>query len=53
MTWNALRLAEQLLKLGIDVRLFLRNDSIDLAREGVTSQKYDFNLGEMLKDIID
>ena len=52
VTWNALRLAEQLHKVGVDVGLFLMNDSVDLAREGVASQQYDFNLGEMLQDLI-
>ena len=52
ITWNALRLVEQLRKVGVDVRLFLMNDSVDLAREGIASQQYDFNLGEMLQNLI-
>jgi len=53
VTWNALRLAEQLLNADVDVRLFLMNDSVDLAREGIAPQQYDFNLGEMLQALID
>ena len=53
VTWNALRLIEQLLNLGVDVKLFLMNDSVDLARECIAPQNYDFNLGEMLQALID
>ena len=53
VTWNALRLAEQLLNADVDVRLFLMNDSVDLAREGIAPQQYDFNLGEMLVALMD
>lgn len=35
VTWNALRLARQLLVDGEEVRLFLMNDSVDLARDGI------------------
>ena len=35
LTWNALRLAGQLHQGGDDVRRFLMNDSVDLARDGV------------------
>jgi len=33
VTWNALRLAEQLLNAGLEVNVFLMNDSVDLARD--------------------
>ena len=36
VTWNALRLARQLNNDGVEVRLFLMNDSVDLARDGIT-----------------
>jgi len=36
VTWNALRLGEKLLERGTELRIFLMNDSIDLAKEGVT-----------------
>ena len=35
VTWNALRLARQLHNDGEEVRIFLMNDSVDLARDGV------------------
>jgi len=35
VTWNALRLGEKLLDRGTELRIFLMNDSVDLAREGV------------------
>ena len=35
LTWNALRLAGQLKKDGGEPRLFLMNDSVDLARDGL------------------
>lgn len=35
ITWNALRLGEKLLDRGSELRIFLMNDSIDLAKEGV------------------
>ena len=36
VTWNALRLARQLNSDGVEVRLFLMNDSVDLARDGIS-----------------
>jgi len=33
ITWNGLRLAEQLLSNGLEVNIFLMNDSVDLARD--------------------
>ena len=36
VTWNALRLARQLNDDGVEVRIFLMNDSVDLARDGIT-----------------
>ena len=36
VTWNGLRLAGKLLEAGHDVRLFLMNDSVDLARDATT-----------------
>lgn len=33
VTWNGLRLAGKLLEVGQEVRIFLMNDSVDLARE--------------------
>jgi len=50
--WNALRLCEKLLEEGADVRLFLMNDSVDLAREVCKPPEGFFDLGQMLKDLI-
>jgi uncharacterized protein involved in oxidation of intracellular sulfur len=53
VTWNALRLAGQLLKDGQEVRLFLMNDAVDLARDANTRpETYDQDLSQMLRDLI-
>lgn len=52
VTWNALRLAEKLLDLKIKVRIFLMNDSVDLARDACKPPEGSFDLGQMLKDLI-
>lgn len=53
VTWNGLRLAEQLLNIGLEVNIFLMNDSVDMAR-GVTKPPDNyFDLGKMLKDLIE
>ena len=35
VTWNALRLTKQALEKGMTVKVFLMNDAVDLAREGL------------------
>jgi len=52
VTWNALRLGEKLLDRGTELRIFLMNDSIDLAKEGVKPPEGYFNLTEMLQGLI-
>ncbi|MFP4521122.1 MAG: DsrE/DsrF/TusD sulfur relay family protein, partial [Fibrobacterota bacterium] len=53
VTWNALRLAQTLVKQGQTVRIFLMNDSVDLARESCTPPAgYDQDLKAMLKELI-
>ncbi len=52
LTWNALRLAGQLKKDGVEVRLFLMNDSVDLARDGVPVPEGSSDLAQMVKDLI-
>jgi len=52
LTWNALRLAGQLNKDGVEVRLFLMNDSVDLARDGVPVPEGSSDLVQMVKDLI-
>ena len=52
VTWNALRLAQQLLDDGAEVRLFLMNDAVDLARDGVPVPEGFFDLVQMTKELI-
>lgn len=52
LTWNALRLAGQLMKDRAAVRLFLMNDAVDLARDGVPVPDGFFDLVQMTKDLI-
>ncbi len=53
VTWNALRLAGQLVETGHEVRIFLMNDSVDLARNSNKKPiEYDQNLSQMLRDLI-
>ena len=52
VTWNALRLADKLLDTGVEMRLFLMNDSVDMARDAAKPPEDFFNLGKMLKDLI-
>lgn len=53
VTWNGLRLAGTLRKNGNDVRIFLMNDSVDLARDVCKPPAgYDQDLSQMLKDLI-
>ena len=53
VTWNGLRLAEQLINNGLDVNIFLMNDSVDLARDAAKPPEGYFDLGEMLKELIE
>lgn len=53
VTWNGLRLADKLLDAGQEVRIFLMNDSVDMARDVCKPPEgYDQNLSQMLKDLI-
>ncbi|MFY9117055.1 MAG: DsrE family protein [Bacteroidales bacterium] len=53
VTWNGLRLAQTLHKEGHTVRIFLMNDSVDLAREVCKKpDSYDQDLVQMLKGLI-
>lgn len=54
VTWNGLRLAEKLLDAGKIVRIFLMNDSVDMARDVCKPPTgYDQDLTQMLKDLIE
>lgn len=53
VTWNGLRLAENLLESGQDVRVFLMNDAVDMARDACTPPEgYDQDLSDMLRGLI-
>ncbi len=53
VTWNGLRLAKTLQEKGNEVRIFLMNDSVDMARDVcVPPANYDQDLSQMLKDLI-
>lgn len=54
VTWNALRLATTLVDNGHDMRLFLMNDAVDLARESTTPPAtYDQDLVKIVKVLIE
>ena len=53
VTWNGLRLADQLLNAGLVVYIFLMNDSVDLARDAAAPPEGYFDLGKMLKELIE
>ncbi len=53
VTWNGLRLAETLRKTGQEVRIFLMNDAVDMARDACKPPAgYDQDLSQMLKALI-
>lgn len=53
VTWNGLRLSDTLKKSGQEVKIFLMNDSVDMARDVCKSPEgYDQDLSQMLKDLI-
>jgi uncharacterized protein involved in oxidation of intracellular sulfur len=52
VTWNGLRLCETLLKSGVEVRIFLMNDAVDMARDAARPPADYFDLGKMLKALI-
>jgi len=53
ITWNGLRLADTLKKQNHEVRIFLMNDSVDMARDVCKkTDEYDQDLSLMLKDLI-
>jgi len=50
--WNALRLAKTALREGTQVRLFLINDGVNLAREGTRPEGSEFDLTGMLLGLV-
>ena len=52
VTWNGLRLAGKLLETGVELRIFLMNVALDLAKDAAQPPADYFHLGEMLKELI-
>jgi len=53
VTWNGLRLADKLSDAGQEVRIFLMNDSVDMARDVCKPPaNYDQDLVQMLKGLV-
>lgn len=53
VTWNGLRLAQTLSETGQEVRIFLMNDSVDMARDICKPPAgYDQDLAQILKELI-
>jgi len=52
VTWNGLRLVDKLLDIRVEVKLFLMNDSVDMARDIARPPEGFFDLGKMLKNLI-
>lgn len=53
VTWNGLRLAQTLCETGQEVRIFLMNDSVDMARDVCKPVAgYDQDLSQILKELI-
>lgn len=53
VTWNGLRLAETLRNGGHEIRVFLMNDAVDMARDACKAAPgYDQDLSQMLRDLI-
>ena len=53
VTWNGLRLADKLVDAGSEVRIFLMNDAVDMARDACRPpEAYDQDLSQMLKALI-
>ena len=52
VTWNGLRLAKTLKNKGEEVKIFLMNDSVDLARNiTIKPDFYEFDLVHILKEL--
>ena len=53
VTWNGLRLAGKLLETKNEIKIFLMNDSVDMARDVCKPpQGYDQDLSQILKALI-
>ena len=53
VAWNGLRLADKLLASGCEVRLFLMNEAVDLARDAcIPPEGVEQDLTRMLKELV-
>jgi len=50
--WNALRLTQALLSVGMGVRIFLYGDSVIAAKKGQSTPTGFYNIGDMMAEII-
>lgn len=50
--WNALRLSEALISVGMGVRIFLYGDSVISAKKGQTTPAGFYNIGDMVAGLI-
>ncbi len=53
VVWNALRLAKTSREAGLQVQLFLMNEGVDLARQGLVVPEGYFDLGGMLRELME
>ncbi len=51
--WNALRLSQALISEGAKVRIFLYGDSVTAAKKGQNPPKGYYNIGDMLKGLVE
>ncbi len=51
--WNALRLSQDLLSVGSQVRIFLYGDSVTGAKKGQNPPKGYYNIGDMIKGLLE
>jgi len=52
VTWNALRLGEKLIEKDVELKIFLMNDSVDLAKKGVEPVTGYSDLTAMLSGLV-
>lgn len=53
VTWNALRLAQTSLAKGHEVKLFVMNEGVEIARDGLTVPQGEIDLVQMLRDEVE
>ena len=53
VTWNALRLAQTSLAKGHEVKLFLMNEGVEIARGGLAAPQGEIDLVQMLREQVE